>query len=125
MSALRRSKAESEQLATSTLAEIDPKSDPDDFGWLKLHLGKIRFERKELAPALQLLEEASAVLATATASAEDSSTTIYRPGMRRVLRRTVPSPLNAAVATRAIPANRTAVLLMVQRIVRAHCRAGG
>ena len=57
--------AQAEQLALSTLATIDPKSDPDDFGWLKLHLAMIRVQHKELAKAGQLFDEASAVLATA------------------------------------------------------------
>jgi tetratricopeptide (TPR) repeat protein len=56
---------ESEKLALSTLATIDAKSDPDDVGWLKLHLGKIHVQRKELEKAAQLFDEAAAVLATA------------------------------------------------------------
>src|SRR5438034_11479975 len=38
---------------------------------------------------------------------------MYRPGMRRVLRRTFPSPAKAVMATRTIPARDNAVLFMV------------
>lgn len=50
---------EAKQLALATLALIDPKSDPANYGWLKLSLAKLELGAKHYDAAATLLEAAS------------------------------------------------------------------
>ncbi|MEO8845089.1 MAG: protein kinase [Kofleriaceae bacterium] len=56
---------EADALAIATLATVDAKSDPDDFGWLKLELARQELDRKHYEPAQVLLEVAAGVVINA------------------------------------------------------------
>ncbi|CAN5267260.1 hypothetical protein BH11MYX1_BH11MYX1_12170 [soil metagenome] len=53
---------EARQLALDTLALIDRKTDPDNYGWLKLSLARYEVEAKHFDAADPLLEAASGVV---------------------------------------------------------------
>ena len=57
--------AEAKALAIATLAMIDEKSDPDDFGWLHLELAKQELEAKHYDAARTHLDTATTVLINA------------------------------------------------------------
>jgi tetratricopeptide (TPR) repeat protein len=56
---------EADALAIATLATLDAKSDPDNYGWLKLELARQELDRKHFDPAQTLLDAASGVVINA------------------------------------------------------------
>ncbi len=57
--------AEAKKVALATLALIDPKQDPDDYGWLKLALAKQELEAEHYDAAGPLLDAAATVVINA------------------------------------------------------------
>jgi tetratricopeptide (TPR) repeat protein len=57
--------AEAAALTRATLATIDPKSDPDNYAWLKLLLARHELDTGHIASAAAFLDEASKVLLAA------------------------------------------------------------
>jgi tetratricopeptide (TPR) repeat protein len=56
---------EADALAVATLATLDAKSDPDNYGWLKLELARLELDRKHYDLAQTLLDAASGVVINA------------------------------------------------------------
>ena len=57
--------ADADALATATLADVDPKIDPSDYGWLHLQLGRTALDRNQLDRAESHRRAAAAVVDTA------------------------------------------------------------